>query len=331
MITVLHGDEEFSRSEALVAIRREAMSEPGVGDLNVHVLEGPVDVPALQALADPPPFLGDRRVIILYDWLSQLKGGGEGAAVRDALAAYLPRVPETSHVVFVESTLVPENHPLMPVLSRLVQEGRAELRAFTLPPPRERRDFLLRWTRDRARGLGIELEPQALTFLVDILGPNLRLLYQELVKLRTYAGEGGVITRADVEHLVPYTREARVFDLIVAMGQRNARTALQLLQGTLAGGQHPLQVLALLARQYRIYIGLKELDAQGVPPEEMAGRLGIPPWTVRRDLRVARRLSWMYLERTMEQLHLLDEHIKQGRIDPVLGIQLLVLHLCLRS
>ncbi len=332
MITVLHGDEEFTRSEALAALRQEVSEEGGWGDLNVSVLEGPIDVDALRAQADPAPFLGSSRLIIVHDWLTQARSDRESTTSQlQALLAYLPHIPETSHVVFVESTLLPENHPAMSVIGRLAQEGRAIVRAFTLPPPRERREFLLRWARDRARTLGMELESQALTLLVEILGANLRLLHQELVKLRTYVGEGGVVTREDVEQLVPYTREANVFDLIVALGQRNSKMALRLLHHILTAGQHPLQILALLARQYRIYIGLKEMAEQGLSMDEMATRLHVPLWTVRRDVRVARRLSWRYLEQTMEQLQVLDERIKRGEMDPVLGLQLLVLTLCLRA
>lgn len=322
MITLLHGDEEFTRSEALRAIRQTYESE-GLGDLNVTLLEGSVDLNTVRSHADAPPFLGTRRLVIVRNaWRSLNQQQTE------AWLAYLPEVPETTHLVIEETTLLSETHPLVRRLQELAAEGRAEIRTFTLPPPRERRAFLLQWTRDRARSLGMEIDGPALARLVDILGTNLRLLHQELEKLRAYVGPNGLVTLEDVERLVPYTREASVFELVAAIGQRNARQAVRLLQNTLAAGQHPLQILALLARQYRIYIGLKDLDQQGVPPDEMASRLQIPPWTVRRDLAIARQLSWAYLESALERLLALDESIKQGRVEPVLGLQMTVLQLC---
>ncbi len=333
MITLLHGDEEFTRSEALRALRQRVLADPGLGDLNLAVIEGAVDLNTLRHHTDAIPFLGGVRLVIVHGWLEQLArdlGRGSAAAkeTAQALAAYLPTMPESTHLVFVENTLIRDNHPVMQAIAALAEEGKAEVHRFTVPgKARERREFVLRWLRDRARAMEMEVDPQAATTLADTLGHNLRLLNQELEKLRAYTGPGGFITPEDVERLVPYTREASVFEMIAAIGERNPRRAVHLLQRALAGGQHPLQILALLARQYRIYIGLKELAEQGTPHEEMASALRIPPWTIRRDLRVARRMSWDFLERVMERLLETDVRIKQGEIDPVLALQLLVLGL----
>ena len=330
MITLLHGEEEFTRSEALAEVRAQVLNNPGLGDLNLAVLTGPVDLRALRLETDTLPFLGEQRLVIVHNWLSQLaselgRGSASARETAQALADYLPTMPESTHLVFVEEKLIPSNHPVMRVLQDMVSEGKAHIRAFTLPSKaRERRDFVLRWLRDRARSLNVELDPQAATLLADILGTNLRLLNQELEKLRTYVGAGGYISPEAVHQIVPYTHEASIFDMLNAIGDRNPRRAVRLLQQALQDGQHPLQILALIARQYRIYIGLKDLAEQGMRPEEMARRLRIPAWTVRRDLKVAQRMSWAFLERVMQRLLETDASIKQGQMDADIALQLLV-------
>lgn len=335
MITLLHGDEEFTRSEALRSFRREVLHEEGLGDLNLTVLDPPPDLGTLRDHADTIPFLGEKRLIIVRGWLEALardmgRGQEHATNLARAIAEYLPHLPESTHLVFVEQVELKGNHPVVQRIHQLAEEGRAEIRLFTLPAnARDRREYVLRWVRDRARGLQVELAPEATSRLVDVLGHDLRLLHQELEKLRAHAGAGGFVTLEDVERLVPYTREASVFHLITAIGEGDARKAVILLQQILAGGQHPLQILALLSRQFRIYIGLKDLAGQGHPPGEMARELRIPPWTVRRDLRIAQRMSWAFLERAMERLLETDVAIKQGEIEPTLGIQLLVVRLSL--
>ncbi len=335
MITLLHGDEEFSRSEALRALRRHVLREEGLGDLNLTVLPPPPDPALLRDHADTLPFLGEQRLVIVEDWLEALardiaRGQGHAGQVAREIADYLPTLPETTHLVFVEQVEVKGNHPVVQRLRQLVAEGKAEIRLFALPTnARERREYVTRWLRDRARALDIELAPEAISRLVEVAGHDLRLLHQELEKLRAYAGAGGFVTAEGVERLVPYTREANIFHLITAIGEGNTRRAVVLLQQILAAGQHPLQVLALLARQFRIYIGLKDLAAQGHHPEEMARTLRIPPWTVRRDLRIAQRMSWSFLEKVMERMLETDVAIKQGEIDATLGIQLLIVRLTL--
>lgn len=330
MITLLHGEEEFTRSEALAELRAQVLNDPGLGDLNLVTLTGPVDMRALRLETDALPFLGGQRLVIVHNWLSQLatdlsRGHASARETAAALAEYLPHTPESTHLVFVEEKSIASNHPVMKTLQTMAKEGRAQIRAFTLPTrARERRDFVLRWLRDRARHLDAELDPQAATLLADILGTNLRLLHQELEKLRTYVGAGGYISPEAVHQIVPYTHEANIFDMLNAIGDRNPRRAIRLLQQALDGGQHPLQVLALIARQYRIYIGLKDMAEQGMRPEDMARRLRIPAWTVRRDLKVAQHMSWSFLERVMERLLETDANIKQGRIDADMALQLLV-------
>ncbi len=337
MITLLHGDEEFTRSEALRALRRQVLQEEGLGDLNLTTLFPPPAPHLLRDHADTLPFLGEKRLLIVEGWLEALAhdiARGQERAMRLAqeIADYLPHLPNTTHLVFVEQVELKSQHPVVQRLRELIPEGKAEIRLFTLPHnARERREHIARWLRDRARDLDVELEPEAISRLVEVAGHNLRLLHQELEKLRAYAGKGGVITVGDVEHLVPYTREANVFHLVTAIGEGNARRAIALMQQVLSAGQHPLQVLALLARQFRIYIGLKDLAAQGRSPEEMARTLRIPPWTVRRDLRIAQRMSWPFLKRVMERLLETDAAIKQGEVDALMGVQMLVVRLTLTS
>ncbi len=337
MIVLLHGEEEFTRSEALTALRRDVLGEDDLSGLNFTLLEPPPDIATLREHADPLPFLGERRMVVARGWLEALardlaRGHARARETCDALAAYLPHLPPSTYLVFVENVRVPEHHPLMSTLMELAATGQAEIRLFSLPQnARERREFVLRWLRDRARSLDIELAPEALTRLVDTGGHDLRLLHQEMEKLRAYVGAGGFVTPEDVERLVPAAGEVNIFHLVTAIGEGNARRATVLLQQVLAAGQHPLQVLALLARQYRIYIGLKDLAAQGYTPEEIARTLRIPAWAVRRDLRVARRLSWTFLKRVMEHLLDTDVRIKQGEIDPALAVQLLVVRLALAS
>lgn len=337
MIVLLHGDEEFTRSEALIALRRRVLGADELGGLNLSVLEPPPDMAVLRDHADALPFLGDRRMIVVHGWLEALardlaRGQEKAQRIAEALSAYLPHLPDSTYLVFVENVRVPAHHPVMRTLADLAAKGQAEIHLFSLPQnARERREFVLRWLRDRARSLEVELAPEALTRLVDTAGHDLRLLHQEMEKLRAYVGAGGFVTVEDVERLVPAAWEANVFHLVTAIGEGNARRATILLQQVLAAGQHPLQVLALLARQYRIYMGIKDLTTQGHSPDEIARALRVPAWVVRRDMHVARRLSWAFLERAMEHLLKTDVRIKRGEIDATLAIQMLVVRLALAS
>ncbi len=316
MITVLHGDEEFRRSRTLAQLRAQVLSDPGLGNLNLTVLELPVDVSRLREEADAIPFLGATRMVEVHGWLTALYEERKRERSREqvkVLQAYLPRVPETTHLVFVEPRLLAKDHPLLPVLNDLKEEGRAEIHAFTLPKNvLERRKAVSTFLEEEARRLEITLDPEARQLLVQILEPNLRLMSQELEKLRTFVGPDGYVTAEMVKELVPYTQEANIFHMLNALREGQTDKAIVLLQQALRSGQHPLQILSLIARQYRIYIGVKELLEEGHSDHDIATALRIPPWTLNREKKFVRRIPWSFLERVMERLLEIDAHIKQG-------------------
>ncbi len=331
MIVVLHGDEEFTRTRALAELRSQVLTDPGLGDLNLILLEGGVDVARLREEADAIPFLGDARLVIACGWLTHVAEEakrGRGQERVEALRAYLPHVPETTYLVFDEPRPLGPTHPLWDLLQELVEKGQAQVRAFTLPRnARERRQFVTKWVQEEARRLDMVLDPAAERLLISLLEPNLRLLHQELEKLRTFVGPGGYVTEETVQALVPYTQEANIFHMLNAIRDRNTRRAVLLLQQVLRGGQHPLQVLSLIARQYRIYMGVKELLEEQKGDDEIVAALRIPAWTLSREKSFARRVSWSYLERVMERLLQVDARIKQGEIAPDLALYTLVLEL----
>src|SRR5262245_31693686 len=98
MIYLLYGPDEYTRSEALAALK--AQLPAALVDLNVSVLDGKkLKLDALVAACEAFPFLADRRLAIVTDLLKHQRAGKE----RDELRAYLERVPPTCDLVFVES------------------------------------------------------------------------------------------------------------------------------------------------------------------------------------------------------------------------------------
>src|SRR5689334_24995252 len=98
MIHLLYGPDEFSRSEALGALKATVPTD--LADLNLSVLEGRrLKLDALIAACEVLPFIAERRLVIVHDILKHQKAGKE----RDELRAYLERVPPTCDLVFVEN------------------------------------------------------------------------------------------------------------------------------------------------------------------------------------------------------------------------------------
>lgn len=334
MITLIHGPAELLRAEALADIRRSISDDEGLADLNLTRLEGgQVAVADLQNACDALPFLTERRLVIVEGWLRRLTApgrrtrpaagdDGEESAEDDELLpevskaqskkllVYLDQVPPTTELVFLEDDTLGAG----PILRRLLELQRAG-RARLIACPKPRRNELPDWIRTRARLRQVKLDAGALADLADFIGDDLRQLDQELIKLADYAGRERTVTRADVRRLTPATRAANIFELVDALGLGDAPTAGRLLQHALDNdGEQPLRLLGMIARQYRLIIQAKALQADGLKPPEIARELGVQEWTAPKLMTQAGRHTFGRLERALEQILAADEAIKTGRL-----------------
>src|SRR5919202_6375938 len=120
-VYVLHGEDTFSRDEALQGLKDRMRGLPA-GEHNLTELSGPqANLDELRAATDVVPFLAERRMVIVRGLLSRLQGRGGAPGRRgrqrsktaateydeyQVLLDYLPDLPATTSVVFVEDGLV---------------------------------------------------------------------------------------------------------------------------------------------------------------------------------------------------------------------------------
>ncbi len=326
MFYVLHGEDEFSRSEVLAKMKAR-MGDPAMADLNTTVLDGTkVSLSELMHACDAVPFLADRRLVIVEGLLTRLEAGGKEQPAwkkeyLEALTAYLERLPETTRLVFLESKSLNPNHSVLKLA--LADKERGYVKEFRPPTSGK----LRRWITDRVERKGGEIEPSAAEALAAFVGSDLRLLDQELDKLVSYVNRARPITRADVHLLVSYAQQANVFEMVDALGRRDGEQALKLLHRLLEDGEHPLSLLGMIVRQFRIMIQVKDLIARGVPPAKVGAQLGLHRFVAEKGLRQSRNFSMKQLETIYGKLLETDLAIKTGRMDQVLALDMLVVGL----
>ena len=320
---VFHGADEFTRAETLADFKRR-LGPPDTVDLNTTVLNGrTLTLADLRHACEAIPFLAEKRLIIVNDLLTRLvprKGKEVSVTQKEFLAAladYLPRLPDTTRLVFVEGKPLPARHPILQLIER---EGWGYVKRFDAPKART----LPRWIEKRVRKHGGEIEPRAAAHLAAVVDDDLRLLDQEIVKLVTYTNAERAIVREDVDFVVPYAQAAIVFDLVDALGRRDGRTAAQTLHRLLDAGEHPLGLLAMIVRQFRLLIQVNEQKAERATPRDIAQALNLHPFPARKLYNQATHFTAAQLETVYRHLLDTDVAIKSGEIDPEAALDLLV-------
>ncbi|MBN1660476.1 MAG: DNA polymerase III subunit delta [Anaerolineae bacterium] len=330
MFYIFHGDDQFGLSEELARLRGQlAEGDPLMGDLNTSILDGQrITFGELRHVTDAMPFMAERRLIIVHGLLARLVPPGKGqtqpelSKFVDDLAGYLPHLPETTRLIFCEQSKLPASHPVLKVAREEGKRRRGFIRAFELPKERD----LPAWIRARATDKGGQISNEAVAVLAALVGTDLRMLDQEIEKLLLYAG-GRMVSSDDVTLLVSHAREASIFDLVDCVGARQTSRALQILHRLIDDGAAPLYVLAMIARQIRILIQIKDLADRRMTGREIADELHLHPFVVEKGLKQVRNFEMDQLEAAHEKLVDTDWAIKTGKSDDLLALDALIVAL----
>jgi DNA polymerase-3 subunit delta len=325
MFYLFHGEDEYRRSLQLATMKAKLGDSTTVA-LNTTELDGRrLTLDELVSACDALPFLSERRMVIVRDLAARFER--QAALSADNLEAgpgfleqfeeYVNRLPESTRLVLIEDHKVKDNNPIHKIVSH---SDHGHEREFAPLRPGE----LVRWIAQRVEEKGGRMERAAINALAAFVGSDLRLLDQEIDKLLTYAGSQRAVTEQDVELLVTYAQEANIFHMVDALGKRDTRRAMELMEHLLDGGQHPLHLLRMIIRQFRILIQVKELLARGTSPEDIRTLLDLHAFVLDKTRRQAGNFSMQQLEVIYKRLHELDTAVKSGEIEPVLALNLFV-------
>ena len=326
---VLYGDS-FLVSEELKKLEREAGADELL-DANRHQLNGSqIRLPELLAVCNALPFMDVCRLVVVTGLLATQDGrSGRGSRGRtssrsaassraqgdwDGLAAAIPLMPDTTRLFLVDHALNDSN-PLLRELKPV-----AQVQHLAAPGG----EALARYVKELAQQKGAGISPAAIKTLTDLVGNDLWTLDRELEKLSLYASERS-IEEADIQELVSQVREASIFNAVDAMIDGRPGVALRLLQKLRQDGAALPYIIGMVERQLRLVALARYWSEQRIPQPEMAGKLGVPPFAVRRAVEQARRNSWADINRRYQRLLEADLSIKTGQVDSEdLALELLV-------
>jgi DNA polymerase III subunit delta len=312
MFYIFHGDDPHSQQQTLAELKAK-LGDPAMLDLNTsHFMGAGIDLSQVRHACNAMPFLANKRLVIVRDFFA----GSPGKDAVDDLLAYLPQLPETTRLVFLESRPLPDKHPAL----KLAQsEKKGFVRAFKRPEGHD----LERWIRQRVEGGHGQISPRATHSLAVSVGSELHVLANEIEKLLLYKG-GQIIEEADVILLSPYAAEASIFELVDALGNRNGRVATLLLQKKLNEGTDPFYLFAMFVRQVRLLIQVKELSEEGVAAPEIAKTVKIHSFVAGKLVQQSHTFSLSHLEQIYAHLLEIDVGVKSGRADMVTALSLFV-------
>ncbi len=304
-VYLLFGEESFLKQSY-----KKKLKEAIAGDdtMNYNYFEGKgLDVNELISLADTMPFFSDRRLIVVED-------SGFFKTSADALTDYLPSVPDTTCIVFVEDAVDKRNR----LFKKVKELGHvAEMK-------RQDSGQLARWAGTILAQNGRKITNATMNLFLERTGDDMENIRMELEKLISYTMGADVVTSEDVEAVTTVQVTNKIFDMVNAIVTRKTRLAMDLYEDLLTLKEPPMRILFLIARQFNQLLLVKELTAKGTDRGTIASKLKIPPF-------VAGKVSAQAGAFTKEQILACvrgcveaEEAVKTGRLNDRMAVELLI-------
>ena len=314
MVYLIHGEDSFACEQALANLQ-QAEIPSAVVDLAVTRLDGTtLTIATLIEHCAAAPFLSPRRLVIVEGLAGRLEKGQSGALLKQ-LQDYLPRLSESTLLVFRERSALSSRHPLVVLVGKFGQ-----VKEFSPPRGRE----LSRWIAEQVRREGAEITPAACDLLAATSGSDPATLHHEIEKLVSYVGPQGQIDETLVGELASAGRLSDIFALVDAIGQRRRARAMLELRRLLQAGQHPLYILSMVVRQFRLLLQVKGIPAGERQPEQVARLLGVHPYVAEKTIAQGQSFRREELERIYHRLLHADHEIKTGRHEDEMALELAI-------
>ena len=304
-VYLLYGEETF-----LVNSYKNRLKEAVLGDdtMNFSRYEGKgIDVGELIRQADTMPFFAEKRLILVED-------SGFFKASSEALASYLPSMPDTTCIVFAESQVDKRNK-----LYKMVKEL-----GYAAEMQRQDTAQLARWAGGILAREGRKITGRTMELFLSMTGEDMENIRMELEKIISYTMGKEVITDDDVKAVCTVQVTNRIFDMVSAIVNRQTRKAMDLYEDLLTLKEPPMRILFLIARQFNQILQVKELMAKGMDKGSIASRLKMQPFVVGKTMPQARQFSRGQILECVRLCVEAEEAVKSGRLQDRLAVELLI-------
>lgn len=252
-VCVVFGDEVFLKRHVLTRLRQEVLGEEG--ELSFAAFEG-ANAPLRDVLADlsiVAMFGRGRRLVVVEeadDFVSRY---------RTELEDYTAK-PKSTGVLVLDAKSFPSNTRLYKAVAAdglLIDCGTPQAAALA--------KWLGTWAKQTHK---LQIPSAAIDVLLELVGPELGLLDQELAKLALSVGEDGKVTTELVQQLVGSWRSKTAWEMLDAALDGHVAQAMTHLDRLLLAGENPIAILGQISASLRRFAAATQLIYQA----EAAGR-----------------------------------------------------------
>jgi len=322
---LIYGEEIFLARQVEKTIV-DAILLPDERDMNLIVFSTDPQPQELINFIETVPFMGGKNVITIRGtnmFRSRKEAADDGTVdtVDERLLAILSDMPEYSHVIFMTTEKIDKRRKIYKTVEKYG--------TVVEVAPLKAKDVRL-WLNSKLSELNKRMTADAMEHFLAVISVmsqvSLGFLDNELEKIALYT-DGTVISKEHLLEVLSAIPEVSVFAMIEAVSQKQTQKALHLFEEQLAAGEHPLKLLALLARQVRLLWQARDMMKNGRSSKEIAEELGVMPFIGEKLVRQSRGFTDNILKEAVIALAQADHDLKFGRAGNV-ALEKIIIDMC---
>lgn len=264
------------------------------------------------AAAQTIPFFSDKKVMVLQHCL--FLSASKNNTNFELLEQYFASPNESTIMVLVCPTVkLDSRKKIVKQLTKI-----CETKEFHQFDEFARKQFV----ESQCRKRNIVWQSEALETFYHRVGFSPLRILQELDKLSLYSLS---IAKEDVIAMLYRPLDDNMFDLFQALIRKDFKKVYQYWLDFKFQNIEPIALIATLASQYRFMYQVKVLEVNGYYKSEISRELGAHPYRVEKTMEVTSYLQQKEIAKTLNDLAILDQNIKAGKIDKSLGFELFLI------
>lgn len=312
-IILFHGDEDFLIEECVDAIIDHVV-DPAARGFNLDVIYGSkADPKDVVSHASSFPMMGEKRVVLVKEFEKLVTA----EASREIVSTYIDKPLDSTILLLVSLDPDLRRKPFTDLKKKAMVVECRPLYDNQVPT----------WIAQRIKGAGKEANAEACRLLQAYVGNSLRALQNEIDKLFVFIGEKKVVTHEDVAAVVGASKGFTVFELQNAIGRKDTREAVRIVERMVESGQAPQMMIVMLTRFFLQLWKLSDPKLRRKPEGEIASEIGIPPYFLKQQLQFQANFTVKQVENALKALLEADRMLKSTSPDPHVLMDLLIIAL----
>ncbi|MBI2990051.1 MAG: DNA polymerase III subunit delta [Candidatus Magasanikbacteria bacterium] len=314
MVIFVYGLDSFRSASYLKKLIGQFKKERDPFGYNVSILDSAITEEAQRILAEvlSVPFLSERRLVVVKNLLVSKE-----KTLQNILLDRIKQdtIPESTVLVFWESIEAFKGKEALALFDLFKRQKYKEY--FK---PLEARELGI-WIGQEIKNRGGNIDKQALSYIMRNAGGDMWFLDRIIDQLVSYKGDKTIL-ESDLVLFMDNSADDNVFNLVDAIVLGDKGRAFGMIAEQYKMGKDSFYVFAMLVRQFRILLQIKDVLDRGLKPD--AKEMGLHPFVLKKTLSILGRYNLDQLRLANSRLLDIDIEAKTGKADHSLLLDIFV-------